>query len=81
MSHLLRWIDKEVHEAIPPVIFFFVAFNLINFTERIMLEKSGVTYTSFFGATIGAFVAWRELIEAVGSNHVGQLFFGGSWKP
>jgi hypothetical protein len=62
MSHVLKWIKKEFIEVLPAIVFFFLAFNLICLTEAIMLEESGIRYTSFLGATLGALVTGKVLL-------------------
>jgi hypothetical protein len=85
MSALLDWIKKELREVLPAVIFFLVAFNLICFTEDIMLEESGVRYTSFLGATIGALVAGKvllavDLLPFLDRFRGRPLIYGTLWK-
>ena len=46
----------EFYEVLPPTIFFFVGFNLILFTKRLILADHLIEFTGFAIATVGALV-------------------------
>jgi hypothetical protein len=47
-------IVREVKEVIPPTVFFFVGFNVILFTKRLMLADYLIAYAGFLVATTSA---------------------------
>ncbi len=49
MLKILRAIKRELFEIIPPTIFFFVAFNVLTYTKRLMLEQYGIKFSGFVG--------------------------------
>ena len=42
------WWIAQVKHALPPTIFFFVGFNLILWTKRLILEEHGVEFRGLF---------------------------------
>ena len=56
LRHAFDWWLAQVKHVLPPTIFFFVGFNLILWTKRLILEEHGVEFgvsDSDFGSTIG----------------------------
>ena len=45
------WSLEQVKHVLPATIFFFVGFNLILWTKRLILEEQGVEFSGFFTAT------------------------------
>lgn len=64
MQKLLRIIKRELLEVVPPAIFFFVAFNVILFCKKLMLEQYGIEFSGFVAATIGALVVGKVVLIA-----------------
>jgi hypothetical protein len=62
MTKILKIIKDEIMSVIPAIIFFLITFNLIVFTENLMLEHTGASYFSYILATIGALIAGKFLI-------------------
>jgi hypothetical protein len=56
MSTLGNKLKHELWEFVPVAIFFFVAFQLIAFTQALMLEQYGIRISTFLAATIGALI-------------------------
>src|SRR5436190_2051668 len=57
------WWIAQVKHALPPTIFFFVGFNLILWTKRLILEEHGVEFSGFLTATLAALLVGKaELI-------------------
>jgi hypothetical protein len=54
----------ELRELAPPTLFFFVWFNLILFTKRLMLEQYLIAYAGFLIATTGALVVGKVVLVA-----------------
>jgi hypothetical protein len=67
----LGWLPKmghfllhEFREMLPPTIFFFIGFNLILFTKRLILEDYLIQFTGFFLATVSALVVGKVVLVA-----------------
>ena len=64
MQKILRAIKRELLEIIPPTIFFFVAFNVITYTKKLMLEQYGIKFSGFVTATVGALIVAKVVLIA-----------------
>ncbi len=64
MSNIMHKIGHEIKAIIPPTIFFFFAFQLIAFTQSLMLEQYGIKFSAFLNATIGALVVAKVVLIA-----------------
>jgi hypothetical protein len=64
MQKILRTIKHELLEVLPPTIFFFVAFNVVTITKRLMLEQYGIEFFGFVTATVGALVVAKVVLLA-----------------
>ena len=62
MAHWIKVVKREVMLAIPAIIFFVIAFNLITFTERLIERANDLNYTSYLKATVGALLVGKCLI-------------------
>jgi hypothetical protein len=56
------WWLKQVKHTLPPTIFFFVGFNLILWTKRLILEEHGVQFNGFFTATVAALLVGKAVL-------------------
>ncbi len=56
------WWLAQVKHALPPTIFFFVGFNLILWTKRLILEEHGVEFSGFFTATVAALLVGKAVL-------------------
>ncbi len=54
----------ELREVLPPTIFFFVGFNLILFTKRLMLADYLIQVSGFLVATTGALIVGKVVLVA-----------------
>jgi hypothetical protein len=52
------WLAQAKH-VLPPTIFFFVGFNLILWTKRLILEEHGVEFSGFLTATLAALLVGK----------------------
>lgn len=57
-----RFIAREAREMTPAVIFFFVGFNLILFTKRLILETYLFTVADFMLATVSALIVGKVVL-------------------
>ena len=64
MSKFGQGVKHLIHELIPPVTFFFVAFQLLALTRALMLRQYGIEATTFVEATIGALVVAKVVLLA-----------------
>ena len=56
------WWIAQVKHALPPTIFFFVGFNLILWTKRLILEEYGVEFGGFLTATLAALLVGKAVL-------------------
>jgi len=61
LGHILV---HEFYEMLPPTIFFFVAFNLILFTKRLILEAYLIQFAGFAIATASALIVGKSVLVA-----------------
>ncbi len=57
-------LKHETLEVAFPAIFFFVAFNVIVFTKKLMLEQYGISFSGFVNATVGALIVAKVILIA-----------------
>lgn len=62
MSNLGEKLKHEIVEAIPPAIFFFIAFQVIAFTHALTLGEGGASTSTFVKATIAALVVAKVVL-------------------
>ena len=56
------WSLEQVKHVLPPTIFFFVGFNLILWTKRLILEEQGIEFSGFFTATVAALLVGKAVL-------------------
>jgi len=61
---VLSFLGREFREMLPPTLFFFVGFNLILFTKRLILEDYLIQYIGFLVATTSALVVGKSVLVA-----------------
>ena len=64
MSIIIKRVKREILGVIPPVIFFFVVFQLIAFTRALILKEYGIQVSIFLNATIGALIVGKVVLIA-----------------
>ncbi len=85
MSGIVSRLKHELLEAIPPAIFFFLAFQLIAFTQALMLEEYGVSVSSFLKATVAALIVAKvifvvDLMPLINRFPEKPLVYNVAWK-
>ena len=85
MLKILRAIKRELFEIIPPTIFFFVAFNVLTYTKRLMLEQYGIKFSGFAAATVGALIVAKVVLIADRIPFINKypgkpLIYNAAWK-
>jgi len=58
------WFVHELHEILPPTIFFFVGFNLVVLTTNLILAQYSVAFANFMLATGAALVVGKAVLVA-----------------
>src|SRR6516225_8044415 len=56
------WWVAQVKHALPPTIFFFVGFNLVLWTKRLILEEQGIEFSGFLTATVAALLVGKAVL-------------------
>jgi hypothetical protein len=64
LSRVSHFLLHEFRQMLPPTIFFFIGFNLILFTKRLILEDYLIQFTGFFLATVSALVVGKVVLVA-----------------
>jgi hypothetical protein len=62
LRRALDWWLAQVKHVLPPTIFFFVGFNLILWTKRLILEEHGVEFSGFLTATLAALLVGKAVL-------------------
>ena len=62
LRRAVNWWLAQVKHALPPTIFFFVGFNLILWTKRLILEEQGVEFSGFFTAIVAALLVGKAVL-------------------
>ena len=58
----ISWWLAQVRHALPPTIFFFVGFNLILWTKRLILQEHGIEFSGFFTALVAALLIGKAVL-------------------
>ena len=56
------WWLAQVKHVLPPTIFFFIGFNLILWTKRLILEEHGIEFNGFLTATLAALLVGKAVL-------------------
>jgi hypothetical protein len=64
MGKILRIIKNEFLDILAPALFFFVAFNVIIITKKLMLEQYDIRFSGFAAATFGALIVAKAVLVA-----------------
>ena len=62
LRRAVTWWLAQVKHALPPTIFFFVGFNLILLTKRLILQEQGVEFSGFFTAIVAALLVGKAVL-------------------
>ena len=85
MTKIFERIKEEIVSVIPAVIFFAISFNLLVFTEKLMIRHETPAYLSYALATFTALVVGKGLIIANKLPYLNAfidkpLFYNIVWK-
>jgi hypothetical protein len=85
MQKILRSIKREFLEVIPTAIFFFLAFNVITYTKKLMLEQYHIEFSGFVNATVGALIVAKvvllaDMIPFINKYPNKPLIYNVAWK-
>jgi hypothetical protein len=56
------WWLAQVKHVLPPTVFFFVGFNLVLWTKRLVLEEHGIEFRGFLTATAAALLIGKAVL-------------------
>lgn len=62
MNRAVAWLKREIVEAIPAAVYFFVGFQIIAVSDALMLEEYGIRVSTFMLATVAALVAAKVVL-------------------
>src|SRR3954453_13160814 len=62
LRRAFTWWLAQVKHALPPTIFFFVGFNLILWTKRLILQEHGIEFSGFFTALVAALLIGKAVL-------------------
>jgi len=62
LQRVVTWWLAQVKHALPPTIFFFVGFNLILWTKRLILQEHGIELSGFFTAIVAALLVGKAVL-------------------
>jgi hypothetical protein len=85
MNRIVSRLKHEFLGVIPPAVFFFISFQVIAFTQALMLEKYGIRVSTFVTATIAALVVAKvvlivDLLPFVNRFPEKPLIYNVVWK-
>jgi hypothetical protein len=85
MSQVWAKAKHEIHEIIPPTIFFLVSFYIIVLNRALMAKEFGLHATSFAAATVGALLVAKvvvitDLLPAINRFPEKPLVYNVAWK-
>ena len=63
-SRVLAFVIKEFKEALPPVLFFFISFNLVELTTQLILSDYMARLANFMIATATALIVGKAVLLA-----------------
>ena len=62
LRRVVTWWLAQVKHALPPTIFFFVGFNLVLWTKRLILQEHGIEFSGFFTALVAALLVGKAVL-------------------
>jgi len=62
MQKILNAVKHEFLEILPATLFFFLAFNVIVITKKLMLEEYGIKFSGFVNAAVGALIVAKVVL-------------------
>ena len=62
LQRVVTWWLAQVKHVLPPTIFFFVGFNLILWTKRLILQEHGIEFSGFFTAIVAALLVGKAVL-------------------
>lgn len=62
MSKAISWLKKELLELLPPMIFFFIVFIVMDIAKGLIERELGMTIASTSSAFIGALIVGKSIL-------------------
>jgi len=70
---MIRWIKGQFFHILPAILFFFIAFNLINMTEALMLQQESLSYGNMPTILLGAAIVAKVIVVIDNFPLIGRL--------
>lgn len=70
---MIRWFKDQFFHILPAILFFFLAFNLINMTEALMLQQERLTYGNMPLILVGAAIVAKVIVVIDNFPIIGRL--------
>lgn len=85
MKKVFKTLKHEFLLMLPPAIFFFIAFNLLVITQRLILREYNIPLTKFAAAAIGALIVGKVVLIVDNLSFINKfpdkpLFHNVVWK-
>jgi len=64
MSKAVEKLREEIHELIPPTLYFFVTLHIIAFVRVLMLKGTGINLATSTSVTLGALILAKAVVLA-----------------
>lgn len=64
MKKVLKFLQTEFLEMLPPTIYFLLVFHTVAFARALMAEQYGINFASSVSATIGALIIGKAILIA-----------------
>ncbi len=62
MRQVFKTLKRNYLLMLPPALFFFLSFSLLELTQRLILREYGIPLTNFAGAAIGALIIGKVVL-------------------
>jgi hypothetical protein len=62
--HAVEFVLQEIKEALPPILFFVVGFNLVELTTQLVLDDYLARFANYLVATAAALVVGKAVLLA-----------------
>jgi hypothetical protein len=85
MSKIVKWLKEELLNVLPAVIFFFLAFNVINLTTGLLVKEEGIKIATLPTIAIGSLVVGKVMLVIDSVPFINKfadkpLIFNSLWK-
>src|SRR5215470_14164620 len=75
------WCVGEMKHILPPTIFFFIGFNLLLWTKRMLLQEYHIEFSGFLVATMSALVVGKAVLVTDHMPFMRRFDGAPLWQP